>query len=271
MLRAVLIAVAALGQADKPEKKVAPQLDKDVLQKVARAEELKRDAVDTLVKKRASKKAIDAARAADYLPEVTLPFAAGTIGGRKGFDEISVLKVVDDDNFVGEIRLRRPGGISIVDKGNGGADIKIERKEATTETQTAWFKGFATQKLAEKSLYDLSGLWIVSGTKPYEPVNGSAQQVIVIEPLDLAPYYAELRKKKSAGPTADAKAPKADKSDETPEQKAAREEKAAAGKLRSAETLLKQGKREAYRSVLKDLAEKYPETEAGKKAAKLLK
>lgn len=50
-----------------------------------------------------------------------------------------------------------------------------------------------------------------------------------------------------------------------------RDEKAAAGKLSVAEQLRKAGKIDGYRKTLKELADKYPDTEAGKKAAKLLK
>jgi hypothetical protein len=53
--------------------------------------------------------------------------------------------------------------------------------------------------------------------------------------------------------------------------KADKDEKAAAAKLKSAESLLKAGKADSYRKILKEIAEKYPETEAGKKAAKALK
>ncbi|HEY3965447.1 MAG TPA: hypothetical protein VGM05_12905 [Planctomycetaceae bacterium] len=50
-----------------------------------------------------------------------------------------------------------------------------------------------------------------------------------------------------------------------------RDEKAADSKLKAAESLLKAGKSDGYRKVLKEIVDKYPETTAGKKAAKLLK
>ncbi|MDE2100045.1 MAG: hypothetical protein KGL39_22515, partial [Patescibacteria group bacterium] len=55
------------------------------------------------------------------------------------------------------------------------------------------------------------------------------------------------------------------------EEKAARDDKAANSKLRAAESLRKAGKQDGYRRTLKELVDKYPETEAGKKAAGLLK
>jgi hypothetical protein len=51
----------------------------------------------------------------------------------------------------------------------------------------------------------------------------------------------------------------------------ANDEKAADAIMKSAEVLLKQGKRDGYRSTLRRLSEKYPETPAGKKAKTLLK
>ncbi|MBS0265634.1 MAG: hypothetical protein JSS02_27125 [Planctomycetes bacterium] len=54
-------------------------------------------------------------------------------------------------------------------------------------------------------------------------------------------------------------------------EKLEKDEKTAAAQLKAANTLLKEGKSEAYRKQLKRIVEKYPDTDAGKEAAKLLK
>lgn len=50
-----------------------------------------------------------------------------------------------------------------------------------------------------------------------------------------------------------------------------KDERAASSKMRAAELLNATGKRDTYRKALQEIAEEFPDTTAGKKAAKLLK
>jgi len=88
------------------------------------------------------------------------------------------------------------------------------------------------------------------------------------EPDPVEAKAAAERAKKAADAVAAQEQAEKDRQERIKQEK---DEKSAAGKLRLAEQFLKDGKAEAYRRALKDLAEKYPDTEAGKKAAKLLK
>jgi hypothetical protein len=189
-----------------------------------------------------------------------LPLKPGMVGG---FVAVTVWchQAIDEKNFIGAIRddSVAPGAVVIA------ANEREFR-------QTVWFKGYDTSEMQDRLPVTLEGVFVVTGTKKYANVAGSTTQLVVVEPFDVTPYYVELKRigELPDVPAINAKK-KAEPKPETAEEKTAREEKAAAAKMRSAEALLKAGKQEGYRNTLKELAEKYPATEAGKSAAKLLK
>jgi hypothetical protein len=192
-----------LAQASKPragrpareKKDDKPRLDIDLLQRIASTEEERRKTIEALRKKRAPKAKIAEAEAAVLWEQIDFPLKVGNLGTPQGLIEpvqlISVAQVIDDDTFVATIYRRRTG--------TGSAAIDRQQRRTASDNQTAWFKGFPTKGFADGDRFELKSDWRVTGTKRYETADGGTKQVVVFEPFDVAPYFAELKRKAAAG------------------------------------------------------------------------
>ena len=253
MFATLLVAAALAADADQDED--LAKLNPKILQALLDFEKDKRARIDKLVAKKAPKQSIEKVAAETWRGEpAAIPLKTGMVGEFAPGVVVRCDQVVDDENFRGTLRAFTPAG-------------KFAGPPSSSE-QSVWFKGYDTSEMQDGQAAALEGLFIVGGTKRYDTAAGGTRQVMILEPLNLEPYYAQLKKQ---GAIAEVPDLKKKASPETPEQKVEREEKAAAGKLKSAEALRKAGKVEAYRKSLRELVEKYPTTKAADEARALLK
>jgi hypothetical protein len=161
-----------------------------------------------------------------------------------------------------------------------------------------WLKGMDLNSVVDNDLLSFSNLPVfeVTGTTTYSSPLGGTNTVFVLQAI---PEVREILASLTGNNPQDDDEPKltaadqeqidrhreqikkdeARRNQEEQDEKKARElaerqekdEKAADAKLRSADALRKAGKIEGYRTVLRELAAKYPETKAGKEAKSRLK
>lgn len=185
----------------------------------------------------------------------TIPLKSGMVGG---FFNVTVCctQAVDDRNFIGWIR-------------DNQVTTAFAQQRPPDVRQTVWFKGYDTTEMSDGAAVQLTGVFIVSGTKRYDTAVGGTKQLMVIERFDLGPYYNLLKKQ---GAIAELPAKKSGaKKDEPaakPDAKSAEDE--ASAKLALAKQLMKQSPDNAQKR-LKELIEKYPDTAAAAAARDLLK
>jgi hypothetical protein len=136
--------------------------------------------------------------------------------------------------------------------------------------QIVWIRGVNTRKMRDESPFEFGGALLATETTRYETALGGSRQVVVLESIDLGPYYAKL---KELGELAqDVKPDKGEKpsaTDAKPAAKPKSDDDAATLKLAVAKQLLKDD-REKGRAKLQDIIDRFPKTKAAAEAKKLL-
>ncbi len=164
--------------------------------------------------------------------------------------------------------------IQVIEK-NRGECIAIPFHALNPRDQALWLVGMDLTSVVDQDVIALKDLvFEVAGTKTYTTKNAT-NTVFVLQValstrdltdllrvdfksrmIDDEPEFSPDEKKQLANASAQAKAAKA--------------ESAADSKLRAAESLLKVGKADAYRKILKEIVEQFPLTEAAAKAKRAL-
>jgi hypothetical protein len=186
--------------------------------------------------------------------QVDLGFEVGQKGKLLTNFNWTVMQVIDEDNML----VGLPAG------------------------QRLWVKGFKTEGLTDGKPFRISNIVKVTGTTTYKTAIGGTKTVFVIEPETTKERQEREakeqavkrdRQRQQAEAEADeaewANAAKAKRDAEKKEQDKINREKQAYSKLEMAKTLIKEGK-PTGKTWLKQVIDRYPETEAAKKAKKLL-
>lgn len=238
---------------DQPVAVETPHLNPEILTWLGKFEREKQKRIDAARKKGASHKTIE--KLLEETPEPK-PFAKlpievggmGTIGDGRGIIA-SVVEVVDHDNFVVQL-----------------IDTDPRRPESR---QIAWVHGFDTRKLTRDGRFTPHEALQATRTTEYpvkagEKPGSEKQEIVLLEALDLEPYYAMLEKLGEMAsdarvvrqPTSRAGRPK------TPE-----EESQALLKLARS---LRAANPDNARKRFQEIIDKFPGTDAAKEAMKLL-
>lgn len=236
MWAGILVAVVfgqPIGEDGKPvfRKEVSAWVDRWQADKAERIAKLKKSGAPRYRIERVRDELPDA-------PGVRFPLKAGAIGTFDDFRAVQFVEasVLEDAGFVGRVTITVPAG---------------------REQYLVGFRGFKVEGLERDALLAYDGFFVV---RPFDDGEAAA---LVFEAIDLPAYVeewarlhpdAEKPKVKAAAP------PRVPKSDE----------EEAAGQLKAARALQLVNEAAAVRR-LKAIAEKYPETKAGKDAARLLK
>lgn len=130
-------------------------------------------------------------------------------------------------------------------------------------------RAYKTEGLTTDSVFKVSDTVKISGTTDYVTELGIKQTLLVIEPIDLNPYF---NKKSSGKSSASANGKPKDQSSKTsPLKPTDKGESAAGSKLRLAKQFLESGKEETGKKWLQEIVDEFPGTAAAAEANDILK
>jgi hypothetical protein len=167
------------------------------------------------------------------LPKLYAPFHVGQLG--YVLEPFEVISIVDERNI-------------------------IAMGFFNNEPQTVWIRG-NTDGIASDDTFTVNEetVYHVSGTKDYVTALGTRNRVLLLEPVDLDPYLKKYRAELAARAKPEPlKQPESASADESK----AKNEKAAAAKLRLAEQFFELDKIDKGKRWLREVIEDYPGTKA---------